>query len=288
MDAIIQLFNDYVVSAYELIPVGFATGVWGIIIGGSFFFILPILQLQYGLNVGESIGTAKLGSLTRTIALVMKTHKEISWKIVAPMGFVIMAGSFVGVMGINKVLDYAGPVLLFAILVSEFVGFRTKNLKKTAKEQEALKKEEGVILPFEQINQTNKDKFVFYAQIFLLGIYAGFIGAGAGILAVAILRTQYTDDSDIARIKIHARAVELFGIVVALIAHIYHGNVIWVFAIPHAIGAFAGGWTGTNYLKKMVSFSPKVQKGILVASYLFILVAYFFQDQFMALVRMFM
>src|SRR5262249_26864647 len=66
----------------------------------------------------------------------------------------------------------------------------------------------------------------FQATALATGAYAGFLGAGIGIILVALLRLKHPAVERIAHVKIQARCIEWLIGFVAVIAHYFHGNLI--------------------------------------------------------------
>jgi hypothetical protein len=66
----------------------------------------------------------------------------------------------------------------------------------------------------------------FQAASLATGAYAGFLGAGIGIILVALLRLKHPAVERIAHVKIQARFIEWLIGIVAVIAHYFHGNLI--------------------------------------------------------------
>src|SRR5262245_54171300 len=66
----------------------------------------------------------------------------------------------------------------------------------------------------------------FWAASLVTGAYAGFLGAGIGIILVALFRLKHPAVERIAHVKIQARFIEWLIGIVAVIAHYFHGNLI--------------------------------------------------------------
>lgn len=235
-------------DAIIFVILGLVVGVWGSVIGGSLFFGIPALQwLRPELSFTQAIGNLKVGSVTRSVGTILATLKEIQWKIVFTLGIPMALGSVVGVFFINQAKDLALGFILLGILLTEGGKWITKKEFKPS-------------------------PATFYVGAFLLGIYAGIIGAGIGIITVMVLRLKYTDDSQIGELKVQARASELLAAIVTVTTHYLHGNIFFYIAVPYAIGAFIGGYIGGNFLKEMMNLSKTTQKRILYASYIFAIV----------------
>jgi len=100
------------------------------------------------------------------------------------------------------------------------------------------------------------------------GAYAGFLGAGIGIILVALFRFKHPAVERIAHVKIQARFIEWLIGTVAVIAHYFHGNLILALWLVWSVGSFAGGLAGGVLLEKLGAMSGKTQKSVLRLAYL--------------------
>ena len=104
----------------------------------------------------------------------------------------------------------------------------------------------------------------FQAASLATGAYAGFLGAGIGIILVALFRLEHPQVEKIAHVKIQARFIEWLIGIVAVTAHYFHGNLILALWLVWSVGSFAGG----VLLKKLGAMSGKIQKSVLRLAYL--------------------
>src|SRR5262249_28453278 len=100
------------------------------------------------------------------------------------------------------------------------------------------------------------------------GAYAGFLGAGMGIILVALLRLKHPAVERIAHVKIQSRFIEWLICIVAVIAHYFHGNLILTLWLVWSVGSLAGGLAGGVLLEKLGAMPGKIQKGALRLAYL--------------------
>jgi uncharacterized membrane protein YfcA len=108
----------------------------------------------------------------------------------------------------------------------------------------------------------------FQAASLATGAYAGFLGAGIGIILVALFRLKHPAVERIAHVKIQARFIEWLICIVAVIAHYFHGNLILALWLVWSVGSFAGGLVGGVLLEKLGAMSGKMQKSVLRLAYL--------------------
>jgi uncharacterized membrane protein YfcA len=115
---------------------------------------------------------------------------------------------------------------------------------------------------------TRITKGSFQAASLATGVYAGFIGAGIGIILVALFRLEHPEVERIAHVKIQARFIEWLIGIVAVIAHYFHGNLILALWLVWSVGSFAGGLAGGILLEKLGAMPGNIQKSVLRLAYL--------------------
>lgn len=225
-----------------LILSGTVVGIIGIMLGGSMFFSIPIIQLIFPeVSYGMVIGNIKIGSFFRGIGSTFSTCNEIDWKNYLLISVPIFLGTIVGITAIKDIHQkWILPAIIIAVILAE-------------------------ITP--KIASKIENKHFFILSI-TTGIYAGFIGPGIGIIIVAILRIKYCWDDDIIHVKIQARFVEWVIVIVSVIAHFLYGNTDTKIWFPWSIGTLLGGYIGGIILNKLGNISGKVQKRILRVSFL--------------------
>ncbi len=224
-----------------LLGAGVFVAVFGTIIGGSQFVAVPIFQILFpGASFGAIIGNFKVGSFFRGVGSTISTYKQIEWKQSFLLALPPMLVSIIGASFISK-LDqkWLFPAIVFAVILAEMAPRYAKRFSKHH----------------------------FWGASLFTGLYAGFLGAGIGVLLVALLRVTHPKDDQIAIVKIQARFVELLLVFSTIAAHFYHGNLLLKIWLPWSIGTFVGGVLGGEFLKKMIHFSGDSQKIILRVSF---------------------
>jgi uncharacterized membrane protein YfcA len=84
--------------------------------------------------------------------------------------------------------------------------------------------------------------------MFLLGLYCGYFGAGAGSATVAVMILSAGVNLTVASSL--KNVLLFFANSMALIIFIFSGQVAWLFAIPLSIGFYIGGRIGPVILRK--------------------------------------
>src|SRR5215813_6874108 len=208
---------------------GFVVGIFSVLVGGGFFVSIPLLQFLFpSVSYGAIVGNLKVGSFFRGIGSTITNRKEIDWLGNALWSVPLVIGTVLGVMVIAQLHQrWMLPAIIAAIALSELAPWLAKRITKGS----------------------------FQAASFATGAYAGFLGAGIGIILVALFRLEHPEAERIAHVKIQARFVEwLIGIL-----------ALW---LVWSVGSFAGGLTGGVLLEKLGAMSGKIQRIVLRLAYL--------------------
>jgi uncharacterized membrane protein YfcA len=221
---------------------GFVVGIFSVIIGGGFFISIPLLQFLFpSVSYGAIVGNLKVGSFFRGIGSTITNRKEIDWLGNLLWSVPLVIGTVLGVMVIAHLHQrWMLPAIIAAIALSELAPWLAKRITKGS----------------------------FQAASLATGAYAGFLGAGIGIILVALFRLKHPAVERIAHVKIQARFIEWLICIVAVIAHYFHGNLILALWLVWSVGSFAGGLAGGVLLEKLGAMSGKMQKSVLRLAYL--------------------
>jgi len=221
---------------------GFVVGIFSVIIGGGFFISIPLLQFLFpSVSYGAIVGNLKVGSFFRGIGSTITNRKEIDWLGNLLWSVPLVIGTVLGVMVIAHLHQrWMLPAIIAAIALSELAPWLAKRIPKGS----------------------------FQAASLATGAYAGFLGAGIGIILVALFRLKHPAVERIANVKIQARFIEWLIVIVAVIAHYFHGNLILALWLVWSVGSFAGGLAGGVLLEKLGAMSGKIQKSVLRLAYL--------------------
>ena len=88
-------------------------------------------------------------------------------------------------------------------------------------------------------------KIIGMLVFFFVGIYGGFIQAGAGFIIIAAL--TLTNGFDLVRTNAIKLFVVFFYTLIALIVFIKSGNVNWFLGLTLAVGNATGAWIGSHW-----------------------------------------
>lgn len=228
-------------SFVVLVIGGVVGGIFAAVVGGGMFFSIPLFQLLFpGVSSGAIVGNIKAGSLVRGVGSMITTFRLIEFRKTLKITAIAFIGTLIGA---SIIADLDQRWLFFITIVAVIVA-------------EAAPKIAKFVTPKR-----------FTIASFLTGLYTGFLGAGSGILLVALLRLKHPVDADIGIVKANARFAETFLGISAVAIHFFHGNLIATLWVPWALGAFFGGILGGYILTYISALSGKTQKIILRVSF---------------------
>jgi uncharacterized membrane protein YfcA len=221
---------------------GFVVGILSVIVGGGLFVSIPLFQALFPtVSYGAIVGNLKVGSFFRGIGSTITNRKEIDWLGDLLWSVPLAIGTVLGVMIIAALHQrWMLPAIIAAIALSELAPRLAKRITKGS----------------------------FLAASLATGAYAGVLGAGIGIILVALFRLKHPEDEKIAHVKIQARFIEWLIGIVAVIAHYFHGNLIPAVWLVWSVASFAGGLAGGVLLEKLGAMPGNIQEIVLRFAYL--------------------
>lgn len=96
--------------------------------------------------------------------------------------------------------------------------------------------------PIEIKERSLRQRLGYMLLLILVGIYAGYFGAASGMVILVLL--TYLINENFIVVNAVKNAVCGFTNLVALLIYAFTSKIYWNFAIPMAIGMFAGGFLG--------------------------------------------
>jgi len=221
---------------------GFLLGIFSVVMsGGGFFLSIPLFQWLFpAVSYGAIIGNLKLGSFFRGIGSTWENRKEIEFVPNMLWSIPLLIGTVLGASAIAQ-LDqrWILPVMVIAVLLAEFAPHITHLMNKRS----------------------------FYGASLFTGAYTGFLGAGSGLLIMALLRIKHPSDEKVGHIKIQSSFIEWFIGIVAVIVHFFHGNLLLELWLVWSIGSLIGGVVGAKLLRKLGKMPGNIQRWVLRASF---------------------
>ena len=225
------------IEIIALIIIGFIAGVINTISGGGSALTLPALILL-GLPPSVANGTNRIGILVQSVtAAAGFRSKKVS---ITPfdtfgnvgIGIAVLTGAIVGAVIAIDINEEIFNKILAVVMLVVILGVIFKP-KMTTKGQERL---------------TGKHLWTSIIVFFCIGIYAGFIQAGTGILILLVF-------SAINHLTLVASNAAKTGIVFiitfgALLIFAYNNQINYGYGLILALGNAVGGWVASRWSVK--------------------------------------
>ena len=223
---------------------GFVAGVINTVAGGGSLLTLPVL-MALGLNADVANGSNRLGVLAQSLmsTFVFVRHGQFDWggvrRFVVPVVLGAMVGAQVSIALPEMWLRASIAVVMVAVLCSLWA--QPKRWLRA--------RPTGDSWP----------KWVLWPMLFMVGAYAGFIQAGAGILFLGVL-VLGAGQSVVGANALKAGLVVLLT-VPALFLFTGQGFVAWEEGLYLAVGQMVGGALGARIT---VHWGPSFVRWVLV------------------------
>lgn len=214
-----------------LVAIGLVTGIINTLAGGGSVLTLPIL-IFFGLPPNVANGTNRIAIFIQSIS----TAAGFRSKAVKTFPFSIYFGisALIGaIIGAQIAIDIKPEVFnrILAVVIV-FVGAFL-----------VLHKNRPNLFQTERL--TGKYLWLSIIAFFFIGIYGGFIQAGAGLIMMIVLSgvNHYT----LVKSNAIKNMVALIYNVSALSIFILHGKVNWKYGLMLALGTGIGGWITSRW-----------------------------------------
>lgn len=248
--------------AWLLTLIGLAIGCYGTIVGiGGGPLILPILVFFYGweneILVATSLFIVFLNALSGCAGYA--SQKRIDYKGGIQFTLAAMPGAFISSY-IHHLINLTFFNIIFGVFLFFLAGytfFSVGKLDKTAaQKQKQLKQAKADGYRRVRFTDNFGIKYDFYSNDkmgvsmnLLLGFFCGFLGIGGGVFQVPILIFLLFYPTHIATATSHF--VTLLTCAVALLPHVFLGNVMYGEALWMGVGVIAGAQIGARVASKL-------------------------------------
>jgi len=209
-----------------LLAGGIFAGIINAMAGGGSMLTVPLLVLA-GVPGGAANGSNRVGILTSNISAFVSFRREGKTVQLNELSAIIapaIAGSLVGAFGISQLTDETFETVFGLLMIPLIILTINKPKPNLDAQPWPLATTIGVF--------------------FLIGIYAGAIQAGVGLVLLAALSRSGLDLITANVVKV---VFTIFATLIALPVFIIQGNVRWGPAIVLAIGLSLGGWVGAKF-----------------------------------------
>ncbi|HEY0792016.1 MAG TPA: sulfite exporter TauE/SafE family protein [Chthoniobacterales bacterium] len=229
-------------DAALLFVAGLLAGVLNAVAGGGTFLTFPALVFT-GLDSVVANQTSTLGVFPGQIASFWAYRKVLATKryLIVALGLASLLGGSLGAVILlvtpTGAFDRLVPwLLLFATLIFAF--------GSSLRQRFGLRLATG---PDGEMTRSSLTKATVFQ--FIIGIYGGFYGAGAGILELAVLDLLGLDDIHLANAfkVILTTAFNTLAVFIFIVA----GKVAWPEACIIAVSTVIGGFGGASVAQRM-------------------------------------
>ena len=220
-----------------LILVGIVTGFINTVAGGGSVIILPVLILFFGLPVGVANGTNRIGILMQTMFsfwgfqskgispfVLGKTKSTI-------IGIITLIGAVIG----SKIAIDIPEAVFTKVLSFVMVGVLILTFWKPK--------------PPKLLQDQPKLAYIITVIVFfIIGMYAGFIQAGTGLLLILAMSIL----NNLSLVKANAlKTIIVFIFTIGTISvFAYHNQINYIYGLLLGIGNALGGWTASRWSVK--------------------------------------
>lgn len=216
-----------------LVVIGFIVGVINTLSGGGSTLTLPIL-IFLGLPSATANGTNRIAILIQTIFAFLGFKSKKVTTNYAPFGWYLAIAATVGsIIGSEIALDIKDALFnkILAVVMIMIVGFMVFKPKKNLHE----------------LTERLSGKYAFWGTIafFFIGIYGGFIQAGAGIIMLLTLST--INHMTLVRSNVIKAMVMTVYIAATLLVFGLNGKLDWGIGLILASGQALGGWLTSRW-----------------------------------------
>ena len=212
-------------DALILLVGGAFAGAVNAMAGGGSMLTVPLLVLA-GVPGGAANGSNRVGILTSTVTSYVSFRREgktVDPKSLIPIVSPALIGAAVGAFGISQLTDGTFERVFGLIMIPLILLTIWKPKVDTEAKSWPVPVTVGVF--------------------FFIGIYAGAIQAGVGLVLLAALSRSGFDLVTANVVKV---IFTFFATCIALPVFILEGNVRWLPALVLAVGLSIGGWTGAK------------------------------------------
>jgi len=212
-----------------LFGVGLLAGALNVVAGGGSFLTLPLLIFM-GLPTVVANGTNRVGILTQNVGAVwgFHRHRVLPWGWALKAAVPAVIGSALGTWAALLVGDDAFKKILAFLMVA--ISLWT------------------LLAPMEASSEprplTTGRKIILALGFFAVGVYGGFVQAGAGFLILAV--TSFAG-FDLVRGNAIKVLTVLALITLSLAIFAWQGKVEWIPGLVLAAGTLLGGLLGVRF-----------------------------------------
>ena len=217
-----------IADAAILLAVGLASGFINTLAGGGSLLTLPAL-IFLGLPGTVANGTNRIALLIQNAGAIAGFRQQKVFPLRASLlaSIPYMAGTVLGALLAVDIPDHQFKPILAAVIVGVMIVIVIDPSKRVRAPQGPL---------------SLRRKIVISIGFFVIGIYGGFIQAGAGLVIITLMLLAGFDLIQTNAVKIMVVAASTC---IALAIFIAHGQVNFLYGVILGVGSATGGWAAT-------------------------------------------
>jgi uncharacterized protein len=214
-----------------ILVVGIVSGIVNVMAGGGSLLTLPVLIFM-GLPSATANGTNRIAIEVQNIFAILGFRSKgiFDLKLSLLLAIPALAGAGVGAFIAIDLPDKLFNQILAGIMIMA-LGLILWNPTRRLKQAEIV--------------MTPTRRLVSIVVFFLVGIYGGFIQAGAGFILIAAL--VLVTGLDLVKTNAHKVFITAVYTLSALGMFAMGGKVDWVLGLGLAVGNGVGGWIGSRF-----------------------------------------
>jgi len=237
-----------------LLGAGLLAGTFNAVAGGGTFISMPVL-IYVGLPSVPANASSTVALFPGSLASIYAYRKDFQDFEHVPLKYLIYISLFGGSVGAVLLLitpsgnfDKIIPWLVLLGTLMFIFGKKVANLLQ---------------------NKFKLNKWILLSVQFILGIYGGYFGGGAGIMMMAAW--SMLGLTDIKVINVNKTLLVGAANAVAVVIFIFFAKIYWLQTCIMLVATVTGGYFGAAYARKL---NPVILRGVI--SFLIILITVFF------------
>ena len=237
-----------------LLGAGLLAGTFNAVAGGGTFISMPVL-IYAGLPSVPANASSTVALFPGSLASIYAYRKDFQDFDNVPLKILIYVSLIGGCIGAVLLLVTPSKnfdkIIPWLVLIGALMFIFGKQVSKLLQ------------------NRFTLNKWVLLAVQFILGIYGGYFGGGAGIMMMAAW--SMLGLTDIKVINVNKTLLVGAANSIAVVIFIFSGKIYWLQTCIMLIATITGGYFGASYARRL---DQNVLRGVI--SFLIILITVFF------------
>ena len=237
-----------------LLGAGLLAGVFNAVAGGGTFISMPVL-IYVGLPSVPANASSTVALFPGSLASIYAYRKDFQSFDDVPLKHLIYISIFGGFIGaillLNTPSNNFDKIIPWLVLFGAVMFIFGKQVAKLL------------------ANKFKLNKWILLSVQFVLGIYGGYFGGGAGIMMMAAW--SMLGLTDIKVINVNKTLLVGAANSIAVVIFIISGKIYWLETCIMLVATVTGGYFGAAYARKL---NPTILRGVI--TFLIVLITMFF------------